>query len=597
MIQIESLGDEYLITFKGENFNDIYDVFQTFQYSFTYNDVKRGYVCSRQAVKGIIPHLERIEPIKYKTVIPNDINIKFYRGSVKKDYHYTLPPRYAFQDIDIQKVIKLNKVALFHKQGYGKTYISLTALNHHYEANHFQKLVIITSPESVYNWKYELIKFSNFCKEDEIYIVSTENRLPFQSDKKVIVMNYRNFIMLNDDAYYKKYPAKKGKNIKYTSKPIMSDLQKWANGGLIACVCDESHYFMNIKSKTYKLLKKYKDCFEIKMIMTGTPAPNTELEVYPQFNFLEDTLIDMPFDMWQEYLTKEKKKFERTLDEEKIKEFYKKVSPYVIRRVAEPEYLEKMPDLIYKDYYADLNAKQEKIYQAVANHGLKEMEKNFGFIPPEEFLGYVGYIVQAIDNPCLLKKSFIEKYASLLLEDLLNDWKFSDHSKLKLLDDLIERCVNKEKDKVIIWDFHPDTLDQLKSRYSSIKSIIYHGNLKGIKNKSAEKFRVVEEFQNSDSKILFASMLAINSSVNIQKCRYNIYFSKAWGLVQNDQSITRTYRSGQKRDTFAYSLLLGNSIDVTRHYKIKKKVRLDRSLFKDGALSLDTCKSFLRGIE
>ena len=58
-------------------------------------------------------------------------------------------------------------------------------------------------------------------------------------------------------------------------------------GGEWLCVLDESSKINNYTSQITKLLLKMAPLFKHRIVMTGTPAPNTDLEYWPQMQFVK----------------------------------------------------------------------------------------------------------------------------------------------------------------------------------------------------------------------------------------------------------------------------------------------------------------------
>ena len=115
------------------------------------------------------------------------------------------PPYENFQLDAIRKGIKQNRLALFLQMGTGKTYIVTSLLNQLYAENEIDKIVIVSPSEGVYNWRRELLHFSNFLTKDNILISqANSNRNPFEQDLsnvKVIIMTYRHYLTLSAVSY------------------------------------------------------------------------------------------------------------------------------------------------------------------------------------------------------------------------------------------------------------------------------------------------------------------------------------------------------------------------------------------------------------
>lgn len=597
------------VDFSGNSFHEVLEFVKARKYKFN-PDKKRW-----EAPAGKVFH--DLTPLGDFDVIEIEEKTKKELEKAAKDYgetetrfkreklldkYFVLPPiegkhpHEDFQTKSIQKGINQNRVGYFLKMGLGKTMIVTTVFNHHFAKGTCDKLLIVSPPEGVYNWRRELLRFANFVTEDEIVISSAKkNRDPFSLDidPKIIIMTYRHFLTLSDD----NYKRINGKSSKKYRKPTIP-FEQW--GTTRGIILDESHSMKNNSSRTNKVLQLHKRHFYYRYLLTGTPAPNIFSELYTQMFFLDSSILPSNYYKWLEEIADLGNRFSEYainfIYKEKQKEWEEKFTPWVVRYNSK-DVLD-LPTLYEKPVYTEMSDLQKKIYEALIDFMVyKIKEENDGQLTPKLLMNKFPWISLAYENADLLKGK-IDPIESAHLAKLVDKFNFEKHhGKMEVLDSLVNTYINDEKQKVTVFDFHPATLDTLAERYKKYNPIVIHGQNtpKGVE---ADQWRSqqLDKFRNSKKhNLLLGSSKVLKTAINLVECNRVIYFSRSYSYVDYAQSIKRFHRIGQEDQVIVNNLIFEDSLDVRLNTALNNKKDLDENIFKKESLSIQDWQAIFKG--
>jgi len=471
----------------------------------------------------------------------------------------------------------------------GKTYISMQVINHRIAYKDIDKIFILAPNEATVNWKVEFLRFALFpVNEEDIYIVSAENRLPFESNPKVIICSYRSLIMLADDSYFK---AKKKKSTSYKTSYIPFD--NWGSNDKRLLLMDESHYIKNKESRRTELVEMIKNKFEYRIAMTGTPHPNGLEELWSQMNVLDEGIIKQDYvgfinrialvgNQWNKNAVVDYKETE-------CDNFIKEIKPWYIRRYSK-DVLD-LPELILKKYYCEMSEKQKKLYQAYIQFVLRQLaDKNNGDIEFKKVVNSFPTIVVMLHNPCVLKKRE-DLLEDAILSSLIKTWKFTDHPKVEIVTDLTRKYIEEENQKVILWSTHPDTIKEFEKLYKNYNPLVLYGEVD-----KKDRPEIINEFKkDKERKLLIANQLVLNTNATINECRRNIYFDRNYDLTIWLQSQKRTHRIGQTESVIVAPIITNKSIETSQDAVLEKRKDFNEDITKYKFLSREQMKKVWEG--
>lgn len=555
----------------------------------------KSWIGTKKQIYSLIPFfentLEQQLPQSIKDFVTPVQETSFTRSTFLPEV-LKAEPIGEFQKQGIIRGIRQNRLLYAWEMGLGKTYTVISVINHLWAKGTVDRVMVIAPSESVYNFRREFLKFGSFSlKEEEIYVANVDNRTPLEFDPKIIIMTYRTFLMLSDDAYFVKN-KKRSKSYRTPTLPIDS----WGTNRAI--ILDESHMIKSRTARQSKALSLHKQFFNYRYLLSGTPDPNGVDGYFNQIEFLDEGAIGKDYYSWLRDVANIGNRWSdygiNYFYPEKVKEFIDSIS-FLVSREFTAGNLE-LPELLIKKIYTEFSPKQEKIYQDLVSYTLNIIKEENGVIIPKKVQEKFPFIMQAIENPCMLVEK-IDGTRSPGLANQLHRWKFGDHSKLEPISSMLENYIDNENRKVILWSGHPLTMDQLLEFYGKYNPLIIHG-LVDMKGMDKEHYRdeVLTEFRSKkDRPLLIASYLVLSQAVTIVEATRSIYFDRSWNYTYWAQSIKRSHRIGQEQSVIASPVLIEHSLDERLDKNLDRKEGLNNNLFNADVLTKEQWRDIFLG--
>lgn len=604
----------FVIKISGSSFNSLLELVRDhkFWYDFTPNENIDNGQCESNVwykhidyISDFLFDVQTIEPLSMTEELKQRIDPDPETEHLRVSYNPSLlsmPPLAEYQERTIKQAIKQTRCYLAHKQGLGKTYMAFGILNHLWANQLVDKCLIVCRPEGVTNLKRELLKFNTFgLTEDDIYIVSVKNRDPFNSDAKVVITNYRSFLMVCSD-YYKKSHKNKTLNSKtrLVNPPI--DLSNWGNIGRVLFV-DEAHSAKNRQAGQTKCLIKEAEFFRFRYLMSGTPYPNGVMDLWSQFKIMDPNIIHLDYNEWLNKIAYIGTRFSQYQFREykpgPVKSFLQKVDPWIIREFAEDNL--NLPEQVIKKVYFELSPKQREIYKKFVVYVMQSViQNNTMKTVMREVYKQFAKVEQAVIDPCMMKDKLGEGSDPELVK-LVNQWKFEDNPRVEMCDSIIEDIFDRKPDsKIILWSGHPSTIKRLGEHYSKYDPVLVHGEIPSDSRPRDQQIaEIVDEFKNDKKhKILIASYYMIATSQNIIEANSMIFYDRSWDYVILDQSKERNHRPTSTFDSIEVYYLIGeNTIEEKQDRVLEKRNNIDRELLNYDSLSKEQWKNLFEGKE
>lgn len=168
-----------------------------------------------------------------------------------------------YQENSIQRIIDNPFYGLFLDMGLGKTIITLSAIQYLIDDFAITKVLII-APKSVAEstWQNEAKKWDHLhLKFSTVLGTAAQREAALAAKADCYVINRENVVWLCE----------------YYNYQLPFDM----------LVIDESSSFKNHQAKRFKELKKALPSFDRVVILTGTPAPNTLMDIWAQIYLLD----------------------------------------------------------------------------------------------------------------------------------------------------------------------------------------------------------------------------------------------------------------------------------------------------------------------
>lgn len=467
---------------------------------------------------------------------------------------------------DAYHIATMIKSANFSVPGAGKTSIVYGAYAYLSFLNKVDKIVMIGPKNSFSSWKKEFI--NNFASKRKLEFLDIQeserygkrNSLKyFSNNKNLILINYESTLSLFSEI-----------------SQIIDDQT--------LLVFDEVHRIKGVESKRAEVCLKFSKLATYKVVLTGTPIPNSYKDIFNLLNILYSDEYDTFFNFRINELSIASK------NEMMMRKINNAIYPFFCR-ITKKDLLIPLPyEDDIKSGMIEMDEDEEKIMEIVYN--------TFG---SNTLLLYIR-LMQASSNPDLiLKKINISDFyddttdednkdiyfLKTLQEDKItmssSDFNFiKSHSKTRKIDlcaELIKDQVNKGQ-KVIAWGIFVDNLFLLSHKLTELglKSIVISGS-----TPQHERDVILDDFERGLFDVLITNPHTLAESISLHKiCHYAIYFEYSFNLTHMIQSRDRIHRLGiteLERPQYTYMFLnsdtaLYNTIDKKVYYRLKEKEKI-----------------------
>lgn len=306
-------------------------------------------------------------------------------------------------------------------------------------------------------------------------------------------------------------------------------------------IADESSRIKNPTSKQTKAMLKLSTVAEFKSILTGTPTPNTWLELFPQWKFLDPRMLGESFyafrelyfqkSHWNEYEWNPKPATANRL--EQIKSVYS-VS-------WKKKDTQDLPPFASQWLELELTKEQKRAYN--------EMAADMVTLIDEE--AYDASIV-------LTKLLRLSQITSGFIQNTegTNKTYFTPNPKLKLLIESIKDLPPNAK--FIVWAVYHEDIRIITEALekAGVKCVQFYG---GVSKPNREI--ALSEFIEGDAQAFIAHPKSAGMGLNLSVASYSYRYSMNYSFEDYAQSVERFNRSGQKNPMNEYILVAKKTID------------------------------------
>jgi SNF2 family DNA or RNA helicase len=420
---------------------------------------------------------------------------------------------------------------LFDEQGAGKTVSVIYAFDRLVGLNMLDMMVVVAPKSMVGEWANDIGKFmGDRYRVEAVSGTGAERARRVDSGADIVVMNYEAVRTVRD--------------------PLVRRLRR--DPGRALLVVDESFAVKNPQARRTRELEAVRDWFDRCWLLCGTPAPNTSHDIVAQVSMVDfgETFagIDIPDDRAQALPV-----IRRALDDRAI---------YI--RNLKVDVLPDLPGRSFTRLTVPLAPLQAQLYAAAHGALIAEVEA----LDEHQFLRQLGTflarrmaLLRIASNPA----GVFETYGEL-------------PGKLLALDALIERLVEHDEEKLVIWSSFTHSLDTIVQRYAHHGTVRYDGSVTSVE----ERRDAVQRFQNNPgTRIFVANPAAAGAGLTLHAARYAVYESFTNQAAQYLQSLDRIHRRGQAREVEYFVLLAENTIESTEFDSLIRKERRARDLLGD----------------
>lgn len=406
------------------------------------------------------------------------------------------------------KFIEMHSVsALLLDMGLGKTVVTLTALNNLLFDYFDIHKVLVIAPLRIgkITWPDEIKKWDHLKNLKMAIAIGTEKEriAAFKSNADIVIINRENLAWAVE---------------KFSTHVLDFDFD--------TVVIDEISSFKNGKSKRFKAMCQIRPLINRIIGLTGTPAPNSLIDLWGIFR-----VLDLGCRLGR-FITHFRNRyfipgasngnvvFEYIPIRGAEEEIYKQISDITISMKA-VDHL-KMPDLVKTEYKVYLSDSEYKKYRDFRRQLAMEID---------------GEVITAA-NAAVLSNKLLQVANGAIYEEESKEYVDVHNKKLDALEDIIEQANGKPL-FVAYWFKHD--LERIKAKLSTIPNITFD------EIKTDES---ISKWNKGEISVGLIHPMSAGHGLNLQQGGNTIvWYSLCFSLEAYQQTNARLYRQGQKAST------------------------------------------------
>src|SRR5690606_12121893 len=435
---------------------------------------------------------------------------------------------YPYQERAIQHILDHPAAGLFLDMGLGKTVITLTAVAELLHDRFEVEKVLVVAPLRVADsvWTAEAEKWDHlrYLKISKV-LGSKKKRLAALEEKADIYVINRENVPWLVDHYKRKWPF---------------DM----------VVIDELSSFKSSNAKRFRALRKVRPLIRRIVGLTGTPAPNGLIDLWPQI-----------------YLLDQGERLGKTITSYRDRFFRPgKRNGHIVYEwiVRDPdEIYKRIDDIVISMKAADWLSMPEKIERVVKVKLPEEARQKYKQLERDLILRFTeGGDIVAANGAVLISK--LLQLAQGAAYDENDDVKFIHDAKLDALEDIIEASAGKP---VLAFYIYQHDRDRILQRFSQARA------LKGIDE--------IRDWNAGEIPLLLAHPASAGHGLNLQAGgNIIVWFGLPHSLELYEQANGRLYRQGQKEKVIIHHLVAEKTFDEAVMKALQRKAMTQNDLME-----------------
>jgi len=327
-------------------------------------------------------------------------------------------------------------------------------------------------------------------------------------------------------------------------------------------ILDESTRIKNHAAKRSKAVIKLRDISKYRNIMTGTVAPNSAMDMFNQFRFLNPKLFgDSIWAFRERYFRRVHRRFgdkaefdDWVIKPESINEI-KKIIAHCSVQHKKRDCLD-LPDLVNEVRLVELGADEMRHYTSMKQDFLIMLERH-----EQEHIITAPFVTTQLAK--------LRQICSGFIYDGTGDTLRVGRSKLSELIALVETLGDEQV--IVFTHFVQSTHALAAALENKYKVSLFDGG-------SDERSKAIDDFVSGRTQIFLSNYARTAHGLNLQQCSNMIYFELDFNLENYLQSKDRINRIGQKNKMTVFHLLAKGTIDEYIYKKLQRKEDLNRKL-------------------
>lgn len=418
---------------------------------------------------------------------------------------------HEYQKLAINKLLTHSHFGLLLDMGLGKSICTLMAINELINNRFAVTKVLLIAPKKVAEstWMQEAAKWAETQSLAIVKILGSEkDRIAaINTRADVYVINRENVVWLYE--YYQN--------------------KEWPFDMLVV---DESSSFKNPQAKRFKALRKLRGLFDRVVILTGTPAPNTLMDLWAQMYLLDGgERLGKTITMYRNRYFKPDKTNGHVVYSYKLlpgadETIYEQVQDICMSLKAK-DYLT-LPERMDNVIHVEMTDKEKALY--------KTMER-------QHVLTFDETEVSALNAAGVANK--LLQMANGYVYDDENNITLIHHQKIDRLKELAD--VNEGKPMLVFYNFKHD-LKAIKQAFPKARELKTDDD--------------VADWNTGNVGMMLAHPASAGYGLNLQAGGHIIvWYGLTWSLEQYQQANARLYRQGQTEPVIIHHLVTTGTMD------------------------------------
>lgn len=315
-------------------------------------------------------------------------------------------------------------------------------------------------------------------------------------------------------------------------------------------VLDEGQFIKNPDAKvtlaTFAIKAKHR------VVLTGTPLENRQLDLWSIFRFLLPGLLGS------------RTSFESQLHNDHgatVNRLRAQLAPFILRR-TKSEVATELPQKVEMDLHCPMSEVQRMEYAKICSEGLQRLGDDVGAAMREKSFGFLALLTrlrQVCCDPDMLpwRRSPLE-----------------DSGKIGLLIEKLAEVVGSGH-KVVIFSQFVMLLNRVKTALSEHYPNLPQYELTGM---TLDRQKPVHEFQTSEGAgAMLVSLKAAGTGITLHAADYVFLLDPWWNPAVEAQAVDRVHRIGQTNTVFVYRMVTAGTIEERiQDLKASKKDLFDQ---------------------
>ena len=323
---------------------------------------------------------------------------------------------------------------------------------------------------------------------------------------------------------------------------------------------DESHRIKGVSNITTEAVLGLSHLAKSKLIMSGTPMPQSISDMVPQIRFLFPEI---------------------QISAENVMDIIKPIYVRTTKRELG------LPDITHRTVRLPMDPIQRRVYDLIRSEIIRNATQTLRSRDRQAFRELGKSIVRALQitsNPALLAKEISFVHSDALAEAL----KEGKGSKIEYLVYRVRTLVAEGK-KVLVWTTFVENVETISLSLSDIGSVYIHGGVDAgdDEDEDSREGRIKRFLEDPSINVLVANPAAAGEGVSLHTgCHHAIYLDRNFNAAQYLQSVDRIHRLGLTKDTVTTIEVLEceNSIDQAVTLRLDYKIKQMSKILNDPGL-------------